>query len=122
MPNTRILVVDDDHRTCEFLAATLSREGYHVDTALDGTAALGLAAEWPYALALLDFRMPDMNGDEVYRRITESQPELISIFLTGYPTLDTVLPAVQAGAARVLAKPVDAVEVTQLVAECLRTS
>lgn len=122
MANTRILVVDDDHRKCEFLAATLSREGYGVDTALDGKAALGLAAERPYALALLDFRMPDMNGDEVYRRITASQPELIGIFLTGYPTLDTVFPAVQAGAARVLAKPVDAVEVTQLVAECLKAS
>lgn len=81
-----------------------------------------MAEDHAYSLALLDFRLPDMNGDEIYRRISALQPELIGIFLTGYPTLDTVYPAMDAGAARVLAKPVDAEQVRQLVLDSLQTS
>jgi DNA-binding NtrC family response regulator len=119
MTATRILIVDDDPATCECLAKALSREGYEVYIANGSTEALHLIAERTYALALLDYRMPEMNGDEVYRRMLTIQPDVIGVFLTGYPTLDTVFPAVDSGAARILAKPVDLNELIQVVNDCL---
>jgi two-component system response regulator (stage 0 sporulation protein F) len=105
--NVTILVVDDDHRTCAYVAKILSDRGWLADTACDGASALDLARRTPYDAVVLDYRMPGMDGAELCRRIRKILPEIRSVFLTGYPTIDTVFPAVHAGAQRVLAKPVD---------------
>jgi DNA-binding NtrC family response regulator len=60
-----------------------------------------------YALTIIDYQMPGMNGIELYRRMKEIRPDIKAIFLTGYTTLDVVFPAIDAGVLRVLAKPVD---------------
>ncbi len=57
---------------------------------------------------VLDYRMQGMDGVEVYRRAKELRPELLGVLLTAYATIDAVFPAMAAGFARVLAKPVDA--------------
>jgi CheY-like chemotaxis protein len=105
-----ILVVDDDRRTCTYLARILSAQDWRVDTACDGSAALALVRENPYNAVLLDYRMPGMNGAELCRRIRQRQPDVRAVFLTGFPTIDTVYPAMAAGGERVLAKPVKSAE------------
>jgi two-component system response regulator HydG len=116
-----ILIVDDEQRTCAYVAKILSRRGWHVDTALDGPHALDLAGKTKYDAVVLDYRLPGMDGAEVCRRIREAQPEVRGVFLTGYPTIDTVYPAVAAGAERVLAKPVDPAELVHTLEEQLAT-
>lgn len=122
MADAKVLVVDDDRSQCEIVAKLLSDHGYEVDIACDGTEALGLVSQHRYALALLDYQMPGMNGVEVYRHAKELQPDLVGIFLTAYTTIDTVFPAIEAGVERVLAKPVNARELLPLVDELIGTA
>jgi len=72
---------------------------------LNGTPPTRLAR---YAVAIFDYQMQGMDGVEVYRRAKEQRPEVLGVLLTAFATIDTVYPAIVAGFARVLAKPVDA--------------
>jgi len=112
---SRILVVDDDRSNCLILSKLLSLRGYQVDVAYDGPGALELVDRRLYALALIDYRMPGMNGVDLYRRIREKRPHMVGVFLTGYATIDTVYPAIDAGVQRVLAKPASAEELFAVV-------
>jgi CheY-like chemotaxis protein len=114
-----ILVVDDDENTRAYLAKILSAKHWHVDTAADGPEALEFVQNQSYDAVVLDYRMPGMDGAEVCRRIREIQPEAREIFLTGYPLINTVFPAIDAGAERVLAKPVNPEELVHVVEEQL---
>ncbi len=114
-----ILIVDDEQRTCSYVAKILSNKGWRVDTALNGPQALELIGRREYNAVVLDYRLPGMDGAELCRRIREAQPNVRGIFLTGYPTIDTVYPAVAAGAERVLAKPVDPAELVHTLEEQL---
>lgn len=115
MSDVRLLVVDDD-RTCrDTVRKLLETRGYEIDTASCGTEALEMVAARPYALAVLDYQMPGMNGVELYQKIREVRGDMVAIFLTAFTTLDTVYPAIAAGVERVLAKPVRADELFPLV-------
>jgi CheY-like chemotaxis protein len=115
----RILVVDDEPNTCRYLASILGTDGFDVDTATDGSAALQLAQAHNYQVAVLDYQMPGMNGVELFKEMQQLQPHMIGIFLTAYPTIDTVFPAIESGIRRVLAKPVDPVNLARVINECL---
>jgi len=116
---TRILAVDDDKSTCYFISKALTRHGFEVDIATDGTTALELVANHPYDLALLDYHMPDLDGAHLYEKIREIRPEMLAVFLTGDPTIGTVYPAIKAGAERVLAKPIGVDELLHVIQDQL---
>jgi DNA-binding NtrC family response regulator len=90
----RILIVDDDYASRTIMSKILTLEGYHADMAEGGRTALSLVGKNVYQLAILDYRMPEMNGVELFARMRELRPEIVGIFLTGYPTVDTVFPAI----------------------------
>jgi two-component system, NtrC family, response regulator HydG len=113
----RILIVDDDRSSCEILSKILMLRGYKVDVAYDGPAALKLLQDKVYGLALIDYRMPGMDGVELYRRIREMRPNLVGVFVTGFPTIDTVYPAIAVGVERVIAKPAGSGELLQVIEE-----
>lgn len=115
MSDIHLLVVDDDRSNCAVVSSLLKKEGYQVDVANDGKHALEMVENRPYSLALLDYQMPGMDGVELYRRIREKRPETLGVFLTAFTTLDTVYPAISAGAERVLAKPVNRDELIPLI-------
>jgi CheY-like chemotaxis protein len=81
----RVLVVDDEPQICEFAALVLRDAGYQVTTAGDGPGAMAVVAEQGAPdLLLTDFRMPQMNGDELAARLRQSLPDLKVLYLTGY--------------------------------------
>ena len=113
----RILIVDDDRSQRELLRETVQKAGYRADTAEDGTSALELAAHDRYDFALLDFQMPGLNGIELFTTLHQSQPWLRAVIITAYGSLRTVYPAISAGVARVLPKPVDVAELLNVMAD-----
>lgn len=113
----RILIVDDDRSSCEVIARILSLRSYDVDVAYNGQTALELIEQWDYGLALIDYRMPGMDGVELYRKIHELRPNLVGVFVTGFPTIDMVYSAISTGAKRVIGKPTGSGELLSVIDE-----
>ena len=81
----RVLLVDDDLGVLGFAGRVLRMAGYDVREATDGTAALDLAARsGPFDLAVIDLMMPRISGDELARRLRQSDPALKVLYFTGY--------------------------------------
>lgn len=114
-----ILVVDDERDIRENLRDILSDMGYAVDVAADGPEALAMVQAKHYDVALLDLRMPGMDGLELYRRIKEVRACTVAIIVTAYATAETARDALQAGAWKIIAKPVDIQSVLGLIGEAL---
>jgi len=81
----QILIVEDEPEIRELLDFTLRWSGHHVDTAKNGREALELLAEHSYDAILSNLNMPEMNGEDLYRRIEHSWPHLAPrvVFVTG---------------------------------------
>ncbi|WP_166831775.1 response regulator [Thalassoroseus pseudoceratinae] len=107
MTSRRILVVDDDPDNCHNLFDVLTDFGHEVDIAHDGPAALKLVESKPYEIALLDFKMPGMDGLTLYREIRKLRAGTVAMIVTAYATPETQQEALEAGTWRVLAKPLD---------------
>jgi len=120
-PVHRILIVDDEPDTCENLSDILSDVGYQVDTAHDGFAALELVKQHPYDVALLDLRMPGMDGLELYRRIREISAGTVAIVVTAYASSDTAQTVLSAGAWKILSKPVNIGGLLEQVSQAIDT-
>jgi CheY-like chemotaxis protein len=117
MAAQRILVVDDDRGTCAILSRKLASHGYDVDVAYDGKQALDRVSQQSYDLALIDYRMPGLNGVELFERLRQEQPDIVGVFLTAFANINTVYPAIGVGIERVLAKPVDFNELIPVIEE-----
>jgi CheY-like chemotaxis protein len=102
-----ILVVDDEVDTCRNLSDILTDLGYRVDVAHDGPAALELVRRNAYDVALLDLKMPGMDGLTLYREIKRLRAGTVAIIVSAYASSATAEEALTAGAWQVLAKPVD---------------
>lgn len=110
-----ILVVDDDVDTCRNLSDILTDLGYHVDTAHDGLGALERVRAQAYDVALLDYKMPGMDGLTLYREIKQLRSGTVAIVVTAYSSGSTAEEAIAAGAWKVLSKPVDFPRLLELV-------
>lgn len=121
MTNTprRLLVVDDEVDTCANLSDILTDLGYLVDVAYDGLSAIELVKNNVYDVALLDLKMPGMDGLELYRRIKQLQAGTVAIVVTAYASSNTAGEALSAGAWQILSKPVDLTKLLGLVDEAI---
>jgi two-component system, NtrC family, response regulator HydG len=115
----QILVVDDDRDICRNLSDIFSDLGYQVDCAHDGQSALELVRQRPYEVALLDLKMPGMDGLTLYREIRKLRAQTVSLLVTAYGTSATEEQALAAGTWKVLAKPVEIPKLLGLVEEAL---
>jgi CheY-like chemotaxis protein len=114
-----ILVVDDDVDTCRNLSDILTDLGYHVDVAHDGPSALERIRQRPYDVALLDLKMPGMDGLTLYRELRKLRAETVAIVVTAFAGPETTNEALAAGAWHLLPKPVDFPRLLGLVDEVL---
>jgi len=112
-----IIVVDDDEATCENLSDILEDRGFDVDTANEGLTALEMIGRKPYDLALLDLKMPGMDGLELYRKIRERNSGTVAIIVTAFATPETAEEALKAGAWQVMSKPADFTKLLAFVNE-----
>jgi DNA-binding NtrC family response regulator len=103
----RILVIDDDESVRRTAAVILENEGYRVDTAENGKQAIKKSNAEPYRVALIDFRLPDMDGTELLTALRETTPKMAKIMVTGYPTLENAIESVNKHADAYFVKPVD---------------
>ena len=115
----RILVVDDDETIRKVLVTILEEEGYTVDVAESGKEAINKSAEKSYNLALIDIRLPDMEGTEVLTRIKDTVPKMRKIIITGYPSLQNAVEAVNRSANAYIMKPFDMNKVLETISEQL---
>jgi DNA-binding NtrC family response regulator len=115
----RILIVDDDESIRKTMTAILQEEGYSVDTAENGKEAIAKSNMEPYNVALIDIRLPDIEGTELLTKIRDTTPRMRKILITGYPTLSNAMEAVNKRADAYLLKPFEIARVIETVKDQL---
>jgi DNA-binding NtrC family response regulator len=115
-----ILVVDDETQISDLLRDFLTQEGYQVLTAANGVEAISLGRENRLDLALLDLKMPGMDGIEVFRKLKKVRRDMGVIILTGYGTLGTAKEAMRLGAYEYLTKPFELGLVKSVIQKALQ--
>jgi DNA-binding NtrC family response regulator len=113
--SARILVVDDDESIRKVLSTILEEEGYSVDTAKNGKEAISKTNKKFYDLALIDIRLPDVQGTELLTKIKDTTPKMQKIIITGYPSLQNAVEALNRGADAYVMKPFDMEKVLKTV-------
>jgi len=116
----RILVVDDDENIRKVLETILEDEGYSVELVDTARKAIEKTKRKCYNLALIDVRLPDMEGIELLTRMRDTTPKIRKIIITGYPTLQNAVEAVNRGADAYVMKPFDMEKVLQKIREQLK--
>jgi len=117
--HARILIVDDDETIRTTMKAILEDEGYVVDLASTGEEGIQLTMKTTYNIALLDIRLPDMEGVELLKLMRDSVPRTRKIMVTGYPSMQNAIAALNKNADAYLLKPLDNEKLLNLVIEQL---
>ncbi len=116
----RILIIDDDENIRKVLKTILEDEGYIVDTADTAKKAIEQSEKTFYNLALIDVRLPDMEGIELLSKMRSTKPKMRKIIVTGYPTLQNAISAVNKGADAYIMKPFEVEKILQTIQEQLK--
>ena len=115
----RILVIDDDENIRIVFKMNLEDRGYEVDLAANGQEALDKARRIFYNIALIDIKLPDMEGTSLLNTLHEILPKMKKIIVTGFPTLENAMKAVNEGADGYILKPVQMEALMEIIEEHL---
>ncbi len=115
----RILIVEDDENIRKTMKNILQQQGYVTDTAKTGQEAENKTKDKAYNLALLDIKLPDMEGTQLLAKLHESTPKMVKIMVTGYPSLENAMEALNQGADAYVTKPVKPAKLLELIKEKL---
>ena len=118
--HAKILVVDDDENIRNTMKTILEDEGYFVDLAANGSEAIQKTKKTAYNIALLDIRLPDMEGVELLKLIKDAVPRTRKIMVTGYPSMQNAIAALNKNADAYLIKPIDIENLLNTVKEQLQ--
>jgi len=118
--DARILIVDDDENIRKVLIAIFEDKGYNVEAVGTAREAIKKTDKKFYNLALIDIRLPDMEGIDLLTKIRDTTPRMRKIIITGYPTLQNAVEAVNLGADAYIMKPFDVDKVVSTINEQLR--
>jgi two-component system response regulator PilR (NtrC family) len=111
----QILVIDDEDSIRKVFQWILEGQGYEVETAETGMRAIEKFGEKFFNLALLDIRLPDMEGTELLTMLHKRSPKTMKIMVTGYPSQDNAIKSLNVGADAYIVKPVEPTELVKVV-------
>ncbi len=118
-PLAKILVVDDEPVVCDAIARQLREVGYHVMVAYSGMSAIDIIKDQNFDVALIDIRMPKINGFGVLRELREKSAATKAIMMTAYADIRSAVDSITLGAIDIISKPVDVDEVIMTISRCL---
>ena len=104
-PKVHIMIVDDEEIVRDSLAGWLAEDGYEVEAAENGMKALELLPSKEWNLAMVDLKMPGMDGIQLMDEIKRTRPDMTIIIMTAYATVDTAVKAMKKGAYDYIVKP-----------------
>ncbi len=107
----RILIVDDDESTCRSMKVIFEAKNYDADIVLSGQEAIAATKKRPYNLAIIDIRLPDIDGITLLEQLSKMNADLGIIMITGYASMETAVDALNKGAAAYITKPLNMDEV-----------
>lgn len=115
-----ILIVEDDANIRETLNMILQQKGYNTDTAENGREAIQKSKAKFFNLALLDIKLPDIDGTKLLIMMHDNLPKMMKIMITGYPSLENAVEALNKGADAYVVKPVKPERLLALIKEKLQ--
>ena len=121
MASLRVLLVDDEVEFLEPTAARLARRGLDCLTATSGEAALAILARERCDCAVVDVRMPGMDGLELLRRVRRERPAVAVVLLTGHASVELGVKGMELGAFEYLLKPVELDDLLDTILRAVRT-
>ena len=116
----RVLVIDDDEIIRDIIAMSLEQEGFDVDTAANGKEAIDKSHASLYNIAIVDWRLPDIQGTKLLGKLKDTKPRMGKIMLTGFPSTENAIEALNERADAFFLKPVDMELVIKKIRELLR--
>ena len=118
----RVLVVDDEPKICHLIELVLVQEGYRVDVSSSGMEALQMIKRYNYHLLITDLKMPGIDGLELIKKAKKECPEIRTIMVTGYATVDTAVQSLMHGIDDYITKPFNIFKLKEAVKQTLHTS
>lgn len=115
----RVLVIDDEPGMREGVRRILTPQGHEVETAETGAEALERLQAGPFDIALVDLKMPDMDGIQILEEIKKHDDQIVSVMITAYATIEAAVDATKHGALDFLAKPFTPDELMTVVKKAL---
>jgi DNA-binding NtrC family response regulator len=110
-----ILIVDDDEGVRKMLSSVLSDEGYIVEAVENGKKAIKACEKSVFDVALIDIMLPDMRGTELLNKLKKKHPKMVRIIITGHPSLESAMKAVNEKADGYLLKPFEVMDLLALI-------
>jgi len=114
-----ILIVDDDIGVRNMLSSVLYDGGYLIEGVENGKEAIKACEESSFDVALIDIELPDMKGTELLNRLKKLQPKMIRIIITGHPSIESAMKAVNERADGYVLKPFEVTELLEMIARLL---
>jgi DNA-binding NtrC family response regulator len=113
----KLLLVDDEVKFLEWIAKRLELKDIDVTTATNGQAAIASAEKGLFDVAVVDFKMPGMDGAQVLKALKDNHKYLETIMLTGHATIDSAVECTKLGAFKYLEKPYDFEKLVEVIKE-----
>lgn len=115
-----LLLVDDEERFLHTTTALLQKRGFRVFTASNGAEAVDTAARHPIDIAIVDLKMPGMNGEQTLAELKRQHEWLEVIILTGHGSMDSAVECTKQGAYFYLQKPCDLEKLLSVLANAYK--
>jgi DNA-binding NtrC family response regulator len=119
--DVNILIVDDEKSMRNSLADWLREDGYFVDVAESGKAAVDMAKDKPWNIFIIDLKMPGMDGIQTMREVRKIQGDIPVVIITAYATVDTAVLAMKDGATDYVVKPINPEELSLIISRIVES-